>query len=478
MVKDTILRTLGRGFLPLIRRYALGFLKEKQVEKKQKELLKSKFMKQSKSVIGEKIGITPGCSIESLPLTSYNFYVSFFENPKEGDMMYRLDDYVKVYTSGSMGKPKTFLLPKTAMWDNVRKAGLSFLFISTHDGERITFEIGDTMYKNVPGGAYITGFLSDSLSSNSDWWIKQVPDLNLPFHEKVDYFVENYKDIDIASMTVTTLLDEIEPRIKEPLKLKGFVTQDRSAIALREKIKEFTGTYPKVAYGSTETLFCGMPSVEHPGCFFFDWRVVYTEFLPEAQAIDPNGELLKDTSEILRSSDVEVGGRYQLIATPMKNDMTRYVTPDIFECVSKGDSVLGIDQPIFRYYSRMDRLLVLHNFTRIAEDELLNVLSEAGIPFVDFTARMELHGSREYLVMYIELATPMEVEEVTDGIHEELLRVDKDWRDLTDFMRYRPLKAVLLPRRTFVNYLSKRVGMPRIERINMKDEWFKQLLDQ
>ncbi|MBL7169127.1 GH3 auxin-responsive promoter family protein [Candidatus Bathyarchaeota archaeon] len=440
--------------------------------------MKSKFMKQSKSVIGEKIGITPGCSIESLPLTSYNFYASFFENPKEGDMMYSLDDYVKVYTSGSMGKPKSFLLPKTAMWDNVRKAGLSFLFISTHDGEKITFELGDTMYRNVPGGAYITGFLSDSLSRNSDWWIKQVPDLNLPFHDKVDYFVENYKDIDVASMTVTTLLDEIEPRIKEPLQLKGFVTQDRSAMALREKINEFTGTYPKVAYGSTETLFCGMPSVEHPGCFFFDWRVVYTEFLPEALAINPNEDLLKDTSEIVRSSDVEVRGRYQLIATPMKNDMTRYVTPDIFECVAKGDSVLGTDQPIFRYYARMDRLLVLHNFTRIAEDELLNVLSEAGIPFVDFTARMELHGSREYMVMYLELATPMEVEEVTDRIHEELLRVDKDWRDLTDFMRYKPLKVVLLPRRTFVNYLSKRVGMPRIERINMKDEWFKQLLDQ
>ena len=205
---------------------------------------------------------------------------------------------------------------------------------------------------------------------------------------------------------------------------------------------------------------------------------VYTEFLPEALAINPNEDLLKDTSEIVRSSDVEVRGRYQLIATPMKNDMTRYVTPDIFECVAKGDSVLGTDQPIFRYYARMDRLLVLHNFTRIAEDELLNVLSEAGIPFVDFTARMELHGSREYMVMYLELATPMEVEEVTDRIHEELLRVDKDWRDLTDFMRYKPLKVVLLPRRTFVNYLSKRVGMPRIERINMKDEWFKQLLDQ
>jgi hypothetical protein len=72
----------------------------------------------------------------------------------------------------------------------------------------------------------------------------------------------------------------------------------------------------------------------------------------------------------------------------------------------------------------------------------------------------------------------MEAEEVTDRIHEELLRVDKDWRDLTDFMRYKPLKVVLLPRRTFVNYLSKRVGMPRIERINMKDEWFKQLLGQ
>ncbi len=49
--------------------------------------------------------------------------------------------------------------------------------------------------------------------------------------------------------------------------------------------------------------------------------------------------------------------------------------PDIVECVDKGDDVLGCLSPVFRYYARCDNLLVLHNFTRIAEEEMIQVLA-------------------------------------------------------------------------------------------------------
>ena len=71
----------------------------------------------------------------------------------------------------------------------------------------------------------------------------------------------------------------------------------------------------------------------------------------------------------------------------------------------------------------------------------------------------------------------MDVSEVTKRLNDELLKVDKDWRDLTTFMRYMPLKVHLLPNGAFSRYLGKKDGLPRIERIGMRDERLKVLLN-
>jgi len=466
-----------RAITPLMERYALGFLHEKKVTSKQEGLMQEKLGRIRDTSIGRKMGVASGSSVDKLPLTTYDFYKPYFTNPKPGDLMYPIEDYVKAMTSGSMGKPKTFLLPKKGIWDNLTKTGLSFMFLSTHDGEKICFEVGDSVYRNIPGGSYLSGFLSDTFESRRSALVRQVPELEMTYHEKVDYFIENYPEIQVAYMTVTTLLDEVYPRIGKPFQLKGFITQDRSAEVLKEKIREITGNYPKVTYGSTETLFSGLPSIEFPGCFFLDWRNMYCEFLPEEKSVETEEGLVEEsTSDTLKLMEVEAGKRYQLIATPFGNDMTRYVTPDIFECVSNGDGILETELPIFSFFARKDRLIVLHNFTRIAEEEILNVLRDTAVPFKDFTARVEIEGARDYMTIYMELSSPMDTAEVSSRIHEELLRIDKDWRDLSEMMKYIPLKIHLLPEGAFSRYLAKKQGMPRIERIGMRDERLTELL--
>lgn len=468
-----------RAITPLMKRYALRFLHEKNVSRKQENLIQEKFRRIQGTSIGRKMGVTSGSSVENLPLTTYDFYKPYFANPNPGDLMYPIEDYVKALTSGSMGKPKTFLLPKKGIWDNLTKTGLSFMFLSTHDGDKFCFEVGDSVYRNIPGGSYLSGFLSGTFQSRRSALVKQVPELEMTYHEKVDYFIENYPDIQVAYMTVTTLLDEVYPRIGKPFHLKGFITQDRSAGVLKEKIREVTGNYPKVTYGSTETLFSGLPSIEFPGCFFLDWRNMYCEFMPEEKSVETSEGLVeKSDAETLPLMDVESGKRYQLIATPFGNDLTRYVTPDIFECVSNGDSILETELPIFSFYARKDKLIVLHNFTRIAEEEILNVLRDTSIPFKDFTARVELEGARDFMAIYIELSSPMDAAEVSSRIHEELLKIDKDWRDLSEMMKYIPLKTHILPDGAFSRYLANKPGMPRIERIGMRENRLDELLNR
>ncbi len=460
----------------LAKRFALRFLKEERVGEKLDKHLTKKFEKISGTGIGKELGVSRSSSPRKLPITNYDFYRKYFENPHEGDFLFPLIDYVKVSTSGTMGKPKSFLLPKSGIQDNLRKTGFATMLLSTHDGEGITFEVGDVAYTNLPGGSHISAYLTGMGAKMNEGWVVQCPDLSMPFHAKVEYFIENYEKIDVAFMNVTTLLDEIYPRIGKPFHLKGLITQDISGGILKERIKEIIGTHPKVTYSSTETMYSTLPSIDKPGCFFFDWRVIYPEFLPEEQKVSLEKPRIDDPPEAIPMMDVEVGKRYQLIMTMFKNDMTRYAMPDILECAGKCDEILNIDIPMFRYYARADKLIVLHNFTRIAEEELIKVLSDAGIPFVDFTARKEAEGTKEYMAMYLELSTPMPQEETLERIHRGLVDFDKDWRDLTDYFKYTPLKLKLLPKGTFSKYLRTKEGMPRIERIEMKDEHFGELM--
>ena len=294
-----------------------------------------------------------------------------------------------------MSRPKTYLIPKSSIWYNIKTCGLSFLLLATHDGEKIRFEIGDIIYRNTPGGTHLSAFVDDVYQQNSSEMAAQVPDINLSYDEKVQYFIDTHEEIDVAYMTVNALMDEIYPKIGKPFHLKALITHDTSARVLKEEIKKVTGNYPKTSYGATETNLIGQPSVEYPACFFFDYRMAYYEFLPESEALGPEVDMLDPPPETIKMSEVEVGKRYQLIVTPFKNDLTRYIMPDILECVSRRDSILDVDLPVFAFYGRADRLIVMHNFTRIAEEEILMMLKDADIPFVDFTARVELDEAKE-----------------------------------------------------------------------------------
>jgi hypothetical protein len=464
---------------PLLVRMAVGFLSDKNVSEKLKQRVREKIRRQSQTSIGKKMGMKPGSDIGELPVTSYEFYMPFFKDPHEGDFIYPLKDYVRSHTSGTMGKPKIYLLPTGGLKTLLRKTGATLFLVSTFDGHKYNFRFGDTLYINVPGGSFISNIASNVMTSSGSGLIRIVPEnrANMSFQEKIDYFVDHYREIDMAQMTVTTLLDDVRPRIDGRVNLKAFISLDSSAGPMKEEIRDFVGVYPMTPYASTESMVCTLPSVEHPGCFFFDWRVIYPEFVPEEKALDYNAAAYGDTPEVVPLSKVEVGKRYQLIITPFYNDLTRYVTSDVLQCVSLGDGVLGVNTPVFSFYSRADKLVSLHNFTRINEQEIMAALQSVEVPFVEFTVRKELDGTKEFMVLYLELSREEGAEAIRARVHEELMKVDKDWRDLTTMMNYTPLRIRLLPRGSFKRFLSRREGMPRITHIDMKDDQFRELIE-
>jgi len=464
---------------PVVKRMAVGFLKDKNISQKLDSKVKKKVQRLAQTNIGADLCVKRTTLIQDIPFTGYDFYLQRFMNPKEGDFIYPLSDYARSYTSGTMSRPKMYLLPKTGINENIKRTALSLFYISTFDGQNYNFSFGDVIYANIPGGGFTSGFVRDDIKKKQSSFVRVVPENSdsMTYKQKVDYFVNNHRDINIAYMSITTLLDEVVPNVEENVQLKSFITNEISARPLKERIREACGTYPMAVYGSTETVFPALPSVEYPGAFFFDWRVVYPEFLPEDKAVTPDINTIEDPPETVKLMDVQLGEKYQLIATPFYNDMTRFVTSDMFECIALSDDMLKINVPIFVYYARCDQLIVLHNYTRINEEELMTILEEKKIPFVDFIVRKELHGSKEYLVMYIELAEDVPRDEIVKKMHEGLYGFDKDWRDLSDFMNFIPLKVKLLQKGTFKKYLHNKEGMPRIARIGMHDEQIQQFFD-
>lgn len=474
MVKKTILNLLR----PILIRQATNHLKKDDVKKVLQRNLATKLKKASTTNIGKNLGITASTTIDEVPLTGYEYYFPFYKNPHEGDFMYPLKDYVRSMTSGTMSKPKTYLTPMSGLRQHIRKTGMSLIFMSTFDGEKYLFKFGDTFYINIPGGSFISSIVSNDMSKNQSGLIRLVPENRdkMTFQEKVDYFIEHCDEIDIAQMNVTTLLDDIQPKINKKLNLKAFLTLDASAYALKDRVKEFVGTYPKTPYGSTETITSALPSIEYPGGFFFDWRVIFTEFIEEEDALTQIPTRVDDPPQIFKPWELEVGKRYQLVITMLYTDLIRNVTSDLLECVSTEDKILGVKTPILRFHSRADRIIALHNFTRISEQELIMVLEKTGVPFVDFTARREIEDTKEYLTMYIEFNQDVDIEEVTQKIHSSLLDIDKDYRDLNRMMEFFPLRIKELPRNSFKRFLEKKEGMSRIARVDMREDRLKLLL--
>ncbi len=474
----------------------MKFLNERRIHEKQEKMLKRKFNLMSKTAIGKEIGINRHAKIDDLPLTSYPLYRKFFNNPIQEAFMYPLKYYTKALTTGSMANPKWYLNPLPMEIDSA-VANLSSIMTVLHDGERYRIEEGYTIYANL-GPPPFQGGISWNRMIKSKPSISKIislfkfyepsrifelskilklskklnflpPDQGAPYLEKVEIFIKNYKKIDVALMVIGTFLNLVHPRVNEPIPLKAFATLDPSGDFYREEIKEITGVYPSTVYGSTETGTCGIPSPEHTMGLFFDWRTAYYEFLPEKNFCSTDIRK-KFESKVIPLDEVKVGKKYQLIITNLQSELTRYIMPDVFQCISKGDNLLGIDFPIFKYHTRAFNQISLHNFTIIDERTILSALKAADLKINDFTARLEVADGMDYLALYIEPIKKYKKSALLSAIHRSLCDVDKGYSEISKYQKYTPLRITILPRGTFSEFLKKKIGMARVIRINMNSE--------
>jgi hypothetical protein len=444
-----------------------------KVSENQLKLLDTKLKIQRNTDIGRKLGLRDKVELQKLPITNYTFYEPLFSNPLPSFFMYPLEDYVKTRTSGTAGIEKWFMIPKKMFSKIFRETAMEGMFTVFHDGERITLEYGDNLYVNFAPRPFIGGFFlpeSDKFSL-----VNIIPNINLSYEDKIQFFISNYKKIDAAAMLATTLYSQIMPFIEGSINLKGLnITDTFVAEIYKEEIERFTGTKIKTVYGSTELIMPTISSLQHSLGFIFDWRRGVFEFLPVNEEENEQGIT---ASEAITMEEVEVGDSYRLICTPFDSDLIRYDTKDLFVCVAKGDDIINTDFPVFKFNRRLAKNISIQAFTRIGENELLNVLKDGKVPFVEFTARKEIDGGREFLALYLEQRGDMSVEEIQEIVHKGLYTIDRDYKDLVDFFGYVPLKIRLIPRGTFSKFFNQEItSSMKVDRIKMSDEKFRRLL--
>lgn len=440
---------------------------ESAVEKQEKRL-QEKFRRMANTNIGAKLGILAGTKIGSISFTDYEFYEPFYSNPSMGSLMYRIEDYARIKTSGTTGTSKWFLIPRKSMRKVLRETALPVIFSLFHDGEKITLEYGDTLYLDLGPAPFLSGSMFNMGSSEKRApFLNLVPNINLSFKEKVDFFILNYRQINAAWFMASTIVTRVMPAIDKPIKLKGLMLIDDSvARAYKSEITKFFDTKPKTLYASTETIAPTIPSVQYSMGFIFDPRRGIFEF-------DKIGKTQNDKETPVGLNEIKVGNVYRLIYTDLIGELTRYNTASSFKCIAKGDDIIGSDFPVFEYHSRLDKSLSMMNFTRIDENELIQAFQGTGIQFMDFTARVERKAEFEYLNIYIELLGRNSEKEVEREIHKQLYSIDQDYKMLSDLFGYNPVRVVSLPTGVFAKYLEDRKGAyPKVCRIDMNKEDF------
>jgi len=467
--------------VPSIGKMALEILKKRafkpfqipleKVLEKQNEMLAVKFKRMEGTEIGRRLGVHKQAKLQDLPVTEYSFYEPFYSNPSPSAFMYPLEHYKKVKTSGTAGKEKWYMLPRQSMLNAFRETCLPLIMAVFHNGERITLEYADNLYINVGPAPFIGGsVVSLGTREKKIPFINIVPNVNLPYKDKVQYFISNYERIDGAVLLTSTLVSQIIPAIGKPIKLKGLLLTDTPAEIYLDEIEKYTGAIPKTVYGSTETTASTVSSVQHRLGFFFDWRRGIFEFIPLRE-----GEA--EERKPISINEVKVGKVYQLVYTSFETELTRIDLKDSLECIALGDDILGTNYPIFKFHGRLEKTISLQNFTRISEAELLAAFKEAGVSFFDFTTRVETEKGLEYLTVYMEHTGNMNAKEIESAVHKQLYRKDKDYKDLCDCFEYIPIKVHLIPRGTFARYLEEKGGtFPKVDRINVRDEEFKKLI--
>lgn len=429
-----------------------------------------------------------------VPLTTFDDYAAYL-NEKNEDVL-AVKPYLWARTSGRGGICKWVPYTQRAIERfSMFCVALMILACTTRKGE-VNIGAGIRVLHNLPPPPYLTGIMAPILAQQLD--ARVIPPLDK--YQDADFETRTRAGFQIALRTGVDMLSSLtsvlvkmgerftessgqlkfnrrmlHPQImlrlitawlrskrehrallpKDFWPLKGLASYGTDTSIYKEQLIHYWGKEPLETYAATETGLIATSAWNKKSITFVP-SSCFLEFVPEAEWLKSRHNKDYQPSTVLLDQ-VEPGQRYEVIITSFYGmPFLRYRLGDLIKVVALEDEEVGIKLPGMVFESRADDLIDIAGFPRFDEKTVWQAIANTGIKFEDWSARKEYEHNEPFIRIYIELKEEIELKEVERLIHQELVTINRDYRDLESTLGIRPLRVSLLPVGSFQRYYEEK----------------------
>jgi hypothetical protein len=429
-----------------------------------------------------------------VPLTTYDDYADYLSEKNEDVLAVKPHSWT--CTSGRGGIRKWVPYTERAIERfGVFCVALMILACTTNKGE-VNVRNGVRVLHNLPPPPYLTGIMSPLLAQQLDACV--IPPLdkyqNEDFETRIQagFQMALRTGVDILSSLTSVLIKLSErftessgqlklsrrmlhPQImlrlirawlrskregrtllpKDLWPLKGLICYGMDTDIYRERLKYYWGKEPLETYASTEFGLIATHAWNRKTMTLVP-SSCFLEFAPEEEWLKSRENEDYQPATVLLD-EVKPGKRYEVILTSFYGmPFIRYRIGDLIKIVALEDEESGIKLPQIVFGSRASDLIDIAGFPRLDEKTIWQAIANTGIRFEDWSARKEYEQNEPNMRLYIELKQEMDGKELERLIHQELVALNPDYRDLESMLGIRPLRVTLLPAGSFQQYYEKR----------------------
>lgn len=428
-----------------------------------------------------------------VPLTKYEDYASYLNEHNESVLAFK--PYCWARTSGRGGSPKWIPYTERAADAMIRYGVAEIIMACTERKGEVNIRKGMRLLYNVPPAPYMSGVMAHLVSSA--FGARDV----LPYgkYEKADFETRLREGFRLAMLNGVDLLGSmtavlirmgesfaassgqlkltrqmLNPKLlyrfgraffrakresrkilpKDLWPLKGLMAFGMDTSIYRKQLLYYWGREPLEIYSTTESGNVAFQAWNKKDMTFVPASAFF-EFIPEDEWLK-NRENKSYQPKTILLNEVEAGKRYEVVFTSFYGmPFLRYRVGDLIKVTRLGDEEAGIKIPQMVFESRADDLIDISSFTRLDEKTVWQAIVNTGVKYEDWTIRKEFEQDKPILHLYVELKEPVAADQLAKSIHQQLLSINSEYRDLETMLNIRPLRITLLPAGSFQQYLEE-----------------------
>lgn len=429
-----------------------------------------------------------------VPLTTYEDYAEYLDAKNEDVLAVK--PYCWACTSGRGGSFKWVPYTEAA----IERFGmfciaLMILACANRKGE-VNVRRGIRVLHNLPPPPYLTGIMASILAQQLD--ARVIPPLNR--YQEADFETRMLTGFQMALRTGVDMLSSLtsilvkmgerftessgrlkfrfgmlHPQVvlrllqawlrcrregrtmlpKDLWTLKGLACYGTDTSIYKEQLVHYWGKRPLETYAATETGVIATHAWNKRAMTFVP-SSCFIEFIPEEEWLKSRGDSNYEPSTVL-IDEVKPDKCYEVVFTSFYGmPFLRYRLGDLIRIVALEDKEAGIKLPQMVFESRANDLIDVAGFARLDERTIWQAIANTGIKYEDWSARKEYEQGKPVVRLYIELRETKEAGDLERLVHQELLRLNRDYKDAEEMLGMKPLRVTILPPGSFQRYYENR----------------------